>query len=93
MALGSNPLTEPIVSDLERAARILDCEPGQLVNAVAAAGLEPWGRAASGAAVYRWPELCEAAREHAGIATPRTRPTMHGWRTRPAVQPKKKAQK
>jgi hypothetical protein len=73
------PLAEPVVCDLGRAAVLLDCEPGQLADAVTAAGLDSWGSHASGAAVYRWPELCQAA-ARAGIPTPTTRPTMADWR-------------
>ena len=60
---------------------MLGCEPDRLEDAVAAAGLAPWGEAASGAAVYRWPELCRAA-AGVGIPTPRTRPTLDEYHQR-----------
>ena len=77
LALGMSPMTEPVVATLERAAHLLDCEPGQLADALAA--LEPWGTHASGADVWRWPELVEAA-GRAGIQVPETRPTMAAWK-------------
>jgi hypothetical protein len=54
---------DPVVSTLERAAHLFRLELDQLVDAVAAAGLAPWGRHASGAAVYRWPELVGVAQD------------------------------
>jgi hypothetical protein len=77
---------QPLVSDVPRAARLLGCEPDRLEDAVAAAGLAPWGEAASGVPVWRWPELCEAARA-AGLAVPDR--LGHAWRRRPTVIPTK----
>ena len=78
-ALGTT-FSEPVVADLERAAHMLGCEPDRLEDAVVAAGLAPWGEAASGATVYRWPELLEAAA--AGIPVPKARPTMAEYHQR-----------
>jgi hypothetical protein len=79
-ALGTT-FSEPVVSDLDRAGRMLGCPPDRLEDAVAAAGLAPWGEAASGAAVFRWPELLEAAAA-AGIQVPKTRPTLAAYHER-----------
>jgi hypothetical protein len=81
VGLGIDALAEPLVSTASRAATMLGCEPAQLVTAAATAGLEPWGRHANGAAVYRWPELCRAAAA-AGIPTPSTRPTLAEYHER-----------
>jgi hypothetical protein len=79
-ALGTT-FSEPVVADLARAAHMLGCQPDRLLDAVAAAGLPPWGRHASGATVYRWPELCEVAAD-AGIQVPKTRPTLAAYHER-----------
>jgi hypothetical protein len=81
-ALGVDTLSEPVVSTLERAGLALGCDPDRLTDAVAAAGLPPWGRHASGATVYRWPELVAVARDHLGIPVPATRPTLAEYRAR-----------
>ena len=87
-ALGTT-FSEPVVADLERAAHMLGCEPDRLEDAVAAAGLAPWGEAASGDAVFRWPELCEAAAA-VGIQVPRTRPTLAAYHERRQAKAKAK---
>lgn len=91
-ALPTDIQGEPVVSDLERAGLILGCDPGRLADAMAAAGLPPWGEHASGAAVFRWPELCQAARDHLRISTPATRPTVAAYRARRQAKQERKRQ-
>jgi hypothetical protein len=79
-ALGTT-FSEPVVADLQRAGRMLGCDPDRLADAVDAAGLAPWGEAAGGVPVWRWPELCEAA-AGVGIQVPRTRPTLREYHQR-----------
>ena len=80
LGVGQNPMTEPVVATVERAAHLLGCEVSELAEALD--GLEPWGHHHDGSAVHRWPELCQAA-ALAGIEVPPTRPTMDAWRQRP----------
>jgi hypothetical protein len=79
-ALGTT-FSEPVVSTLGRASTMLQVPLGRLEDAVVAAGLAPWGEAAGGVPVYRWPELCEAAAA-TGIPVPRTRPTLAAYHER-----------
>jgi hypothetical protein len=80
----SIPEATPLVSDTPRAAALLGLEVGDLEAAVAQAQLPVWGTTASGAVVYRWPALLEAA-VAAGLPVPERRE--HTWRRRPAVVP------
>jgi hypothetical protein len=61
-------LGEPLVSTTDRAADMLGVDPGRLAAAVGARQLPAWGQHASGAAVYRWDELNELARELGAVA-------------------------
>jgi hypothetical protein len=81
LALGVNPLTEPLVVTVARASELLGVDPGRLAVAVDRAELPAWGRHASGVEVWRWPELCRVAAA-AGISVPKTRPTVDEWRSR-----------
>jgi hypothetical protein len=81
-SLGTDAQVEPIVATLSRAGELLGCDPARLADAVGAVGLAPWGQHADGAAVWRWPELVAAARDHLGIPVPATRPTLAEYRAR-----------
>jgi hypothetical protein len=63
------PAGQPIVSTTDRAALLFGLDGGRLAGAVAAAGLSPWGRHASGAAVYRWADLVAVA-QRLGVNVP-----------------------
>jgi hypothetical protein len=76
-ARGIHPLGVPIVSTIERCAELLKLEPGRLAAAVAAARLEPWGRHASGAPVWRWRELTELGQQLGGQVPAAL---AHAWR-------------
>lgn len=79
---GVGALTEPVTSTIDRAAALLECQPAELEQAIAAAGLDPWMVHASGAPTYRWPETVEVARTVLGLKVPKTRPTLKTWKAR-----------
>jgi hypothetical protein len=56
---------------------MLKLEPGRLAEAVARARLEPWGRHASGAPVWRWRELVELGQQLGGKVPASL---SHSWR-------------
>lgn len=79
------PDHQPLVAHLERASALLGIEPEALEAAVSTTGLEAWGRHASGAPVYAWDRLLEAAAA-AGLPIPDRK--AHAWRRRPAIRTK-----
>jgi hypothetical protein len=75
--------TEPLVSDLGRAAMLLAVDERELGAVIGRAGLQPWGQHASGQPVYSWGALVEVA-VAAGLEV-NMRWGRHAWRRRPMV--------
>lgn len=69
------------MSDVERASELLGVQVHQLAAAIRHAGLVPWGLHHSGAEVFRFQELVEAAKD-AGLEVNELggHRNRHGWR-------------